>query len=122
MNSGSLLLSFLWWHWPASVSAQTLNVWHEMFVPPVIPCSLPLCDEDCRAKDMKGAICPRVASTMIALRGRMPTQDSCLQQEDGWRPSKRPSATDTDGCGPCLLTKEHEACHDVSNPLRHRGV
>ena len=122
VNSGSLLLSVLWWHCPANVRAQTLNVWYEISVPPVIPYSLPLCDEDCTAKDMKGAICPRVASTIIALRGRLPTQDACLQQEDGWRPNKRPSAMDTDGCGPCLLTKEYETCHDISNPLRHRGV
>ena len=122
MNSGRLLLCVLWWHSLPPASAQTLNVWHEIFVPPVIPCSLPLCDEDCRAKDMKGAICPRVASTIIILRGRMPTQDACLQQEDGWRPSKRPLAMDIGGCGPCLLTKEYESRHDISNPLRHRGV
>jgi hypothetical protein len=77
--------------------------------------------QDCIERDVKGAICPRAASTMIALRGKMPSNDACLSSEDGWVTKPRPSTEDPDGCGPCLLAKEHETCHDVRNPVRHRG-
>jgi hypothetical protein len=71
---------------------------------------------------MKGLICPRAATTIIALRGHVPAKDACLQKEDGWNPMRRPSAHDSDGCGPCLLGDEHSACHDSSNPYRHRAA
>ena len=51
----------------------------------------------------------------------MPAPDACLSPEEGWDAKVRPSVSDPDGCGPCLLEKEHDACQDSANPLRHRA-
>ena len=53
--------------------------------------------------------------------GYMPAPDACLSPEEGWDAKVRPSVRDPDGCGPCLLEKEHDACQDSANPLRHRA-
>ena len=76
-----------------------LTAWQKLFVPPVISCNLPLCDQDCVDRDRKGLVCPRAASTIIALRGHMPGKDACMKIEDGWKAERRPTAGDADGCG-----------------------
>ena len=106
-----------------SAKPQRLTAWGQLFVPPVVSCGLPRCDEDCATRDNKGLVCPRAATTIIALRGHMPDRDACFKLEDnGWKPERRPSAADPEGCGPCLLPREYDACHDSLNPLSHRGV
>ena len=53
--------------------------------------------------------------------GVLPTSNACYRTWDWWTPGPHPSASDPEGCGPCLLLDEHTACNNHASDVAHRG-